>query len=367
MQGTSPGIRIRRETTVFKQEKTLDFATLFLAFFDDEELFFLLHDINEAKQNTFLKRNKKLFNAVKYFFENGGQRLYVLNFSTTKKLNYTLVHPFLQDYCDTLSDLETICSVGLIDGLLSEDKISLDEALKVLYSVNSYASQTDRISISDINETIKDNFLDRLDETVIYYPWFLGENGESFPPSIIASALASKLAFEGKFFHSIANKEIYRAQALTQTLSKLQIEELNKEDINPIIDVHTKGLRIWGVKAFNSKYESVNEMRVLKYVKRSLKRISRPYLFEANTEQLHDRLYTKIYHFLYLLWESGALSGANQEDAFRVGSSNQDLDAERNSLVFEILIAISRPLEFIVITLNRIENNGAQESLSLES
>lgn len=366
MQGIHPGIRIRRETLVTKQEKNLDFATLFLGFFEDEEFFALVHNFNEVKQITFLQRHSQFMKAAKYFFENGGQRLYLLNFPVTDEFDHDEVSTFLQDHCDTLSDLETICTIGLLEGLLSDEEISIDEALKVIFHVNTYAAQTDRLSISDINETIKESYLDRLGETVIYYPWFIDQDKELIQPSVVASALASKLAFEGKFFHSTANKQINYLQKLSPDLSKNDIDKLCEEGINPIKHIHTKGLRIWGVKAFNSRYESVNEMRVLKYVKRNLKRIGSPYLFEANSENLHDRLYSKIHQFLYVLWESGALAGASAEEAFDINTTKKSLDGQRNSLLMEISIAISKPLEFIVIRLNRIENSGAQESLSVE-
>jgi len=367
VQGRAPGVKIHKDAFVVRQEDSLDFATLFLGFFEDKEFFVLIHDANEAKQNTFLQAHTSYFRAVKSFFDNGGRALYLLNYPPKKGFDAALIARFLEDHCDNLNDLETLCPVGLIEGLLSQKKISEQEALQALFAMNTYAAQTDRISMSDINEEIRHNYLDMLGETVIYHPWFKDKDGALIPPSSVVAGIASRLAFEGKFFHSSANKSVHNLQKLSYELSKTDLEELHQEQINPIIYRHIQGLRVWGVKVFNSHHESVNEMRVLKYIKRQLKRLSRPYLFEGNTEQLHDKLFTKVSHFLTLLWESGALAGHSAQEAFEVNTSILSLDNTRTSLVVEVSVAISKPLEFIVIRLNRVENNGAQESLSVES
>ena len=362
VHGIYPGVRIVRNTFNAPQNKILDFTTLFFGFYDDEEYFVFLKDMYEAHKNTFLKQHPDFFNAVKHYFDNGGIHLYILNYPKENSISLLSITKFLQDKCDNLNDLEIICTVGLIH----KSSVEIKQMLEVINAVNTYATQTDRISLSDISNALRKDYLDRLGETVIYYPWFVDAKDKLVSPAVIAAALSSKLASEGSFFHSIANKPIVNLQKISQDLSKSENQKLYEDGINPIVYKHKDGLRIWGVKPFNSKYESVNEMRVLKYIKRQLKRISRDYIFESNSQELSGKIFIKVSHFLSKLWEAGALSGNSKQEAFSIFTHINNLDNNRSTLLFEVSVAISKPLEFIVIRLNRIDNNGAQESLSVK-
>jgi len=367
LHATYPGVNIHRGVYSTPQRKSLDFSTLFLGFYDDEEYFVLLHNFNEAKQNTFLKSNLQYLSMIKNYFEAGGVQLYILNFPLKKSIEIDSITKFLKDYCDNLNDLEVICTLGLIKEPEKRFNFSESEVIKVIHAVNLYALATDRISISDINELIKKEHLDKLGESVIYYPWFIDYENRLIPPSIIAAALNSKLAYDGVFFNSIANKSIPNLKRLSNDFSNQENNKLYQDGINPIVFINKQGLKIWGVKAFNSKYESVNEMRVLKYIKRQLKRLSREYIFETNTHELNSRLFIDITQFLLGLWQIGALFGNSKEEAFKVIGDIRNLDNSRNQITFDISVAISKPLEFIIIKLNRIAYNGVQESLSVES
>ena len=77
--GTYPGVNLHRNTFVTPKKESIDFATLFLCFYDKKEYFVLLHTIHDVKQNTFLQAHHELFQAVSAFFQNGGSELYILN------------------------------------------------------------------------------------------------------------------------------------------------------------------------------------------------------------------------------------------------------------------------------------------------
>jgi len=367
LQATYPGVSIHRGIYLTPQKKSLDFATLFISFYGDEEYFVLLHSFNEAEQNTLLKSNPEYLRAIKSYFETGGVKLYILNFSLLNTIEVGSIKKFMKDHCDNLNDLEVICTLGLIKEPQSNLNFSENEVIKVIHAINSYALESDRISITDINMLIKEKYLDQLGETVIYHPWFIDSDSELIPPSVIAAALSSKLAYDGVFFNSIANKSIPNLKKLSNDFSNQDNSELYSDGINPITYINKQGLKIWGVKAFNSHYESVNEMRILKYIKRQLKRLNREYIFETNTEELNSRLYIEVTQFLLGLWQIGALSGNSKQEAFEVVGDIKNLDSQRNQLTFTISVAISKPLEFIIIKLNRINYDGVQESLSVES
>jgi hypothetical protein len=66
----------------------------------------------------------------------------------------------------------------------------------------------------------------------------------------------------------------------------------------------------------------------------------------------------KINNFLFELWENGALSGTTKDEAYLLESHYDKANVNsQNRLDFTLHIAISRPLEYITIKLNRISDS----------
>ena len=184
--------------------------------------------------------------------------------------------------------------------------------------------------------------------------------------SLVASAMMAKLAKDGLFFHSIANKKIESLDTLNTQLSKKDLDLLYKESINPIIYVHAEGVKIWAVNAFTSRFKTINELRVMKYIKRTLKSLLQEDLFEINSNNLSNKLFSKVNLFLYNLWKIGALAGDNKNEAYVVETIANDTKSSDNALVFSIGVSLAKPLEFINIKIERIQKDGMVENISIE-
>lgn len=354
MQASYPSISIRNSLRAKKPVSTFEFSTLFVFFSKVSSPLENLDNFHQLEDKN-LSSIQKL--SIKYFFENGGKSLYYMTYGLDEKTyNEVEFTHFINQACDNLMDLEMIAAPCLLTSLQTH------EALSVMRFLSQYSSQSNRIYLCDFNEEVIEKHLDFIGESLVYYPNFILEGKHELNASVIASALYSKLADEGKFFHSVANKEIKNLHTLNETLSPSRENRLINEGINPILDKSSFGLRIWGVKTFDSHFNTANEMRVMKHVQRGLKKIGREFLFEPNSISLHDRLFFKINNFLNQLWHSGALNGSDQDEAYILNSQFQEVQEGSDSLKFSLSISISKPLEFIHINLNRREQEGLVES-----
>ncbi|NQY93984.1 MAG: hypothetical protein HRT43_07450 [Campylobacteraceae bacterium] len=362
MNISNPAVRINKNFPSSYAKKKFGFATVFIHIscdsLDGLELFF---NYNEALKSKTVVNNKQLNISIRSYFENGGVQLYLLSYNSDN-MNLFDFENFVKTNCDNLVELEILSTPTL----LSQTNLAIKECIKIYSFLGKYAQVSNRIFITDVNERIINEYLDVLEECVIYHPWFIHKNGELVAPSVVASALMAKSAIENNFFHSIANKKISSLHKTEVDLTKEQTLTLQKEFINPIIQMHNDGLKIWGVNAFNSNYSSVNELRVIQYIKRSLKVIMREDLFEINSENLHDKIFSKVNKFLQQLWQIGALNGEAKDEAFIIESRYEEMKDSDNTLVFAIKVSISKPLQFINIKLERVQRDGMVENISVE-
>jgi len=361
MSISHPKVNITK-TSNKKYNKKSAFITLFIYLNEDidSQITQFNNFKNEGKETLASKDNELKIN-LKTYFANGGDELYLLSYNS-KDFNLFDFEKYVKKSCDSLTELETI----IIPTLLSSSSLTMKNSLKVLSFIGNYARDTNRIFITDVNQEIIENNLDLLEECVIYHPNFRNKNENIISSSLVASAMMSKLAKDGLFFHSLANKKILSLDTLDAQLSKQDIDLLYKESINPIIYVNGEGLKIWGVNAFNSNFRTINELRVMKYIKRTLKTLLQEDLFEINSNSLSNKLFSKVNVFLYDLWQMGALEGNDKNEAYIVETRLNDDESSDNTLVFSIGISLSKPLEFINIKIERIQKDGMVENISIE-
>lgn len=351
-----PSVNIRHVTSKPYSKKRFEYSTIFINISPNvENSFEHFFKYNQTKE-IFLEND--LDNSIKAYFDNGGFHLYLLNYNLNG-FKQSEFEEYIKRVCDGLVEIEVIATPTL----LSTSTLDIDNSIRVLSFLGEYANQTDRIFVMDVNEIIIKDYLDMLHDGVIYYPWFKNKKGELVAPSSVATGLMSKLAKENSFFHSIANKGVMELDSLDFELTKEQTVSLQKDLINPILYMHNDGPKIWGVNAFNSKFKTINEVRIIKYIKRNLKLSMRDNLFEVNSPKLKDKVFSKVNNFLTALWELGALAGESKDEAFVIETK---LNNDENKLVFHIGVALSKPLEFINIKLERVQKDGMSQNISVE-
>ncbi len=147
----------------------------------------------------------------------------------------------------------------------------------------------------------------------------------------------------------------------TVNISHDEQEDLNVtlhgKSINAIRPFIGEGVLVWGARTLdgNSKdWRYVNVRRTMIMLEQSIKVASKAYVFEPNDANTWTTMKSMIDSFLYNQWKKGALVGASPEDAYSVsvglGSTMTADDILEGILRITVLVAVSRPAEFIEIT-----------------
>ncbi len=149
----------------------------------------------------------------------------------------------------------------------------------------------------------------------------------------------------------------------------LQISQDDQEDLNAPPDgksvcaIRTfvgQGILVWGARTLDGNSQDwryINVRRTLIFLEQSIKIALEPYVFEANVSATWIAVKAMISNFLTNFWKDGGLAGAKPEDAFSVqvglGSTMTPQDILDGYMRVTVLLAVSRPAEFVVITLDQ--------------
>jgi hypothetical protein len=224
--------------------------------------------------------------------------------------------------------------------------------------LSHYCKKTHRLcmcSIADVSLATK------LDNTSCFYPNMYDKYNNIIPSFVYATALLNFVAKTKNVADSVANIELNNCVGLTD-------ESVDIKGINRVVNNNNSGIRLWGVRTLNSDIEFINTQRVLFYIKRTILYITRWSIFEPNSEQLQEKLIRQIKNFLYGLYKNQALKGEVEQEAFTIVSdarNNTTDDYNNGKINFDIGVSIAKPLEFIVIRFNRVQNDDNQSTINL--
>jgi len=129
------------------------------------------------------------------------------------------------------------------------------------------------------------------------------------------------------------------------------------KSINAIRAFIGEGTLVWGARTLDGNsldWRYVNVRRTMIMLEESVKLASKAYVFEKNDANTWVTMKSMISNFLTGIWKRGGLAGASPEDAFGVhvglGETMTPEDILEGILRVTVLVAISRPAEFIEIT-----------------
>jgi hypothetical protein len=137
-----------------------------------------------------------------------------------------------------------------------------------------------------------------------------------------------------------------------------QQEVLNPEGINCLRFFFGRGYRIWGARTVSSdpEWKYINVRRYFIYLEHSIDRSTQWAVFEPNGQRLWANIRDTITAFLYNEWRSGALLGANPEEAFFVRCDRSTMtqsDLDNGRLICEIGVAPLKPAEFVIFRIGQ--------------
>jgi uncharacterized protein len=135
---------------------------------------------------------------------------------------------------------------------------------------------------------------------------------------------------------------------------------LNGKAVNAIRTFPGKGVLVWGARTLDGnsqdwRYLSVR--RTVNMIEQSLKIAAEAYVFEPNVSNTWVTIKGMMTNFLTDQWKRGVLAGSSPEDAFSVdvglGVTMTPTDILDGIMNISIKIAVVRPAEFIVITIQQ--------------
>jgi len=145
------------------------------------------------------------------------------------------------------------------------------------------------------------------------------------------------------------------------TISHEDQEDLNVttqgKSINAIRSFIGEGVLVWGARTLDGNsldWRYINVRRTMIMLEESCRLAAKAMVFEPNVANTWVTIKSMISSFLTGIWKRGGLAGAVPDDAFSVhvglGETMTPEDILEGILRVTVLVAISRPAEFIEIT-----------------
>lgn len=129
------------------------------------------------------------------------------------------------------------------------------------------------------------------------------------------------------------------------------------KSINAIRPFVGEGTLVWGARTLDGNsldWRYINVRRTMIMLEESVRLATKAYVFEPNVANTWVTVKSMIRNFLTGVWKKGGLAGAVPDDAFAVlvglGETMTPEDILEGIMRVTVLVAISRPAEFIEIT-----------------
>ncbi len=181
------------------------------------------------------------------------------------------------------------------------------------------------------------------------------------PPSTSLAGIYTMVDNTRGVWKSPANVSVNAVISPAVNISHDEQEDLNVtiqgKSINAIRSYIGEGTLVWGARTLDGNsldWRYISVRRTMIMLEESIRIAAKAYVFEPNTANTWVSMNSMITNFLNGIWKRGGLAGASPSDAFEVhvglGDTMTGVDILEGILRITILVAISRPAEFIEIT-----------------
>ncbi len=181
------------------------------------------------------------------------------------------------------------------------------------------------------------------------------------PPSAAMAGLYTMVDNTRGVWKAPANVSISGVISPAVNVSHEDQEDLNVttqgKSINAIRSFIGEGVLVWGARTLDGNsldWRYINVRRTMIMLEESCRLAAKAMVFEPNVSGTWVTIRSMISNFLNGIWRRGGLAGAVPEDAFSVhvglGETMTSEDVLEGILRVTVLVAISRPAEFIEIT-----------------
>lgn len=194
-----------------------------------------------------------------------------------------------------------------------------------------------------------------------YFPWVtlaLEGVNRPLPPSGAVAGLMAQADRRDGVGKAPANMLLKGVVGLGAELEAGQQGDLNLRGVNCIRKFENGAIRLWGARSLSAEdaYVYLNNRRLVLAVIKALSRNLMWAVFEPNDFRLRRRLKDSLEGYFQALLAKGQTAGSKPGEAYYV-KVDEELNGpetlEAGQIVAEVGLALSRPAEFIVLTVKR--------------
>jgi phage tail sheath protein FI len=332
----------------------------------------------EQYERLFGSDDSFMNSGLRGFFDNGGKTAYVVNVAPEGGLDATPDDYIGQQGSEPrgLQALERIEHVDLVvaPDLMGQYKKSVgfqvpEHVLAVQRAIVEHCEKMhDRFALLDslpnhnMHEAVEWRGHFDTSHAAFYFPWIKVRRGEEvlapIPPSgHVAGSIARADQLDG-VHRAPANQPIEGLVDVAQRLRKRDRDFCFDHRINTLCSFPGRGIRVWGARTLSSdqSFMQINVRRLFILVRKSLERYAQWVVFEPNEPALWKKLTRSVEVFLGDLWQSGALLGGTQDEAFYVKCDDETNPPEARDvgqLLIEVGLSPVKPAEFIVVRIHQ--------------
>jgi hypothetical protein len=320
-----------------------------------------------------------LAQAVRGFFENGGERCVVVTSVFTGSPpngdEGTRWEAFLDRslrYLESVEDIDLVCAPDLPETELrlplQQRLLEHCDAMRTCFAIlDAPRSATSDTAQGHWRELVSAN-------GALYFPWIqtLDASGtlQWVPPCGHLAGIYAKTDARVGVHKAPANEVVEGAVDVAVHLDDEGQSVLNGVGVNCLRVRPGRGIRVWGARTLSGQAEwrYVNVRRLFITVQRWLESETRDLVFEANQPGLWDRIRDRVNNYCYTLYQSGALQGSTPQEAYYVkcdAETNPLPQREAGEVTTEIGLAPNKPAEFIVVRITQSAENGSVTRTSL--
>jgi phage tail sheath protein FI len=204
----------------------------------------------------------------------------------------------------------------------------------------------------------------------LYHPWIFASNplaqpgNESIPreillpPSGFISGIYARNDNSKGVSKSPGNETVRGALRFETDISFAEQELLKPRGVNCLRFFPGRGNRLWGARTTSSdpEWKYVGPRRYFLYLEHSIDRSTQWSVFENNGPQLWANVRESVSSFLYNEWVSGALLGANPDEAYFVRCDRTTMtqsNLDNGQLICLIGVSVLKPAEFVVFRIGQ--------------
>ena len=207
-----------------------------------------------------------------------------------------------------------------------------------------------------------DSFAEIAKGKKIVRPAQLDDTGAETAPAETADYTWDELAAMKNNLHKApANVSVNYVNSPTENIDNALQEDLNMpmngKAVNAIRSFTGEGIKVWGARTLDGNSQDwryVNVRRTMIFLEVSLKNAAKAYVFEPNVASTWMNMKSMMDSFLRSIWKRGGLAGSTPEEAYEIhvglGDTMTGDDILNGIMRITVLVAITRPAEFIEIT-----------------